>query len=406
MKELRESGENYLEVILDIEREKGVVRSVEVAKRVGVSRASVSKAITVLRSSGLIEPAYYGDIVLTAEGRKRAQAVRERHDLLCHFLRDGLGVASEVAERDACRIEHVVSQELLTHVAHWMADQHIPPLKTVHDCNSCNGIRLVAADMDGTLLNQKKQYSPKLPEVVKQLKKRDIRFVIASGRQYYNLLDTFPNLQDDLLYIAENGGMVCDGKQILDSYAIPTEQLQEPIALVQQIPNAHLILCGAQSAYTDCADDPIFLQHAKMYYAKLSIVPDFMEAAKQDSICKMAVFLYKQAENILYPALCKGKDAFVKVLSGDCWVDLMPQGLHKGRAMRFLQQYFGLKQEECMAFGDYPNDCEMMDAVYHSYAMANAHPQLAAHCRFRAPSNEEDGVIRTLVEKFDLSVDK
>lgn len=127
MKQLRESGENYLEVILDIERELGEVRSVEIARRVGVSRASVSKAIRILRENGLVEPAYYGDVVLTEQGRTHARQVRERHDILQHFLLHGLGLDPAIAERDACRIEHVVSETLLSQVCGWMA-RHYPDL--------------------------------------------------------------------------------------------------------------------------------------------------------------------------------------------------------------------------------------------------------------------------------------
>ena len=121
MKDLRESGENYLEVILEIEREQKSVRSVEIARRVGVSRASVSKALTVLREKGYVEPSYYGEVVLTDAGHRRAAEVRARHDLLCRFLRDGVGVPEGIAEHDACRIEHVVSEELLEHIGRWMA---------------------------------------------------------------------------------------------------------------------------------------------------------------------------------------------------------------------------------------------------------------------------------------------
>lgn len=120
MKELRESGENYLEVILDIERECGEVRSIEIARRVGVSRASVSKALGVLREAGYVEASYYGDVKLTALGHQKAADVRARHDLLCRFLRDGVGVEGHIAEQDACRIEHVVSEELMAHIRVWL----------------------------------------------------------------------------------------------------------------------------------------------------------------------------------------------------------------------------------------------------------------------------------------------
>ena len=126
MRQIHESGENYLEVILEIEREAGVVRAVEIARRVGVSRASVSKALGVLRDLGLVEPSYYGDVVLTEAGRARAQRVRRRHDLLSRYLRDVLGVSDETAETDACRIEHVVSDELIEIIAAYLQQEDNP----------------------------------------------------------------------------------------------------------------------------------------------------------------------------------------------------------------------------------------------------------------------------------------
>ena len=69
MAHIRESGENYLELILDISREQDSVRSIDIARRMGVSRASVSKALSILRDAGMVEPAYYGKVVLTEAGK-------------------------------------------------------------------------------------------------------------------------------------------------------------------------------------------------------------------------------------------------------------------------------------------------------------------------------------------------
>ena len=110
---IRESGEHYLELILDISRAQGSVRSVDIARRLGVSRASVSKALGVLREAGMVEPAYYGKVVLTEAGLKRAAEVRRRHELLCRYLTEILGVPQDIAEKDACRMEHVVSAEMI-----------------------------------------------------------------------------------------------------------------------------------------------------------------------------------------------------------------------------------------------------------------------------------------------------
>ncbi|MGI6193700.1 MAG: metal-dependent transcriptional regulator [Christensenellales bacterium] len=107
------SSENYLEVIYNLSRETGSVRSIDVANSLSVSKASVNKAVSILRDAGLVEQELYGAITLTALGETTAKEVFHRHCTIKRFLTRILGVSEEVAEEDACRMEHVVSGETM-----------------------------------------------------------------------------------------------------------------------------------------------------------------------------------------------------------------------------------------------------------------------------------------------------
>ena len=107
---VQESRENYLEAILMLQKKLGYVRSVDVANHLNFSRPSVSVAMANLRNLGLVTTDEHGFLHLTDEGRAEAERVLERHLLITDWL-VGLGVGEETAAEDACRIEHVISQE-------------------------------------------------------------------------------------------------------------------------------------------------------------------------------------------------------------------------------------------------------------------------------------------------------
>lgn len=108
--QVHESGENYLETILILERRQGQVRSVDIAGELGFSKPSVSVAMKQFRENGLIAVDGDGFIHLTESGRDIAERIYERHCLLSRYLML-LGVSPEVAQADACKLEHDLSQE-------------------------------------------------------------------------------------------------------------------------------------------------------------------------------------------------------------------------------------------------------------------------------------------------------
>lgn len=111
---LSSSSQDYLEAILELSEHSNAIRPVDLANRIGVSRASITKAIKVLKSSGYIEQQRYSDIYLTPEGKTAAIAVTYRHKVLRTFLIDILGVDPKIADEDACKMEHNISFQTLT----------------------------------------------------------------------------------------------------------------------------------------------------------------------------------------------------------------------------------------------------------------------------------------------------
>ena len=107
---LQESGEMYLETILILSREKGSVRSIDISEHMGYSKPSVSRAVGLLKSGNYITVEEDGHILLTDEGRQIAEKIMSRHNLLTRML-ESLGVSRETAAADACKMEHVISDE-------------------------------------------------------------------------------------------------------------------------------------------------------------------------------------------------------------------------------------------------------------------------------------------------------
>lgn len=106
------SHEDYLEAIVMLGgSQTQSVRSVDIAAKMGVSKASVSKAVTSLKNSGMLEQPYYGDITLTDDGYAYGCAVLKRHEMLTRFSTEKVGLSKQVAEEEACQMEHAISDE-------------------------------------------------------------------------------------------------------------------------------------------------------------------------------------------------------------------------------------------------------------------------------------------------------
>lgn len=262
-------------------------------------------------------------------------------------------------------------------------------------------IKLIAADMDGTLLDSNNNLSPQIFDLVKKLKNNNIKFVVASGRQYHNLLKRFEDIKEDITYIAENGSVIYEKDQSIYVEEVDKKEMIKALEEIRQAKNMFPIFCGVKSAYIE-NDNEIFLEQANKYYEKLEMVDDLLEVLEKDKICKMAVYDLVDAEMGAYKLLKKYKEKIKVCLSGKHWTDFMNPKVNKGEAIKILQENYNISYDETMAFGDYLNDYEMMKNCKYSYAMDNAHPELKKVCNYRAKSNDENGVVEAIKMHFQL----
>jgi Predicted hydrolases of the HAD superfamily len=160
------------------------------------------------------------------------------------------------------------------------------------------------------------------------------------------------------------------------------------------------VVCGKDSAYIE-RDDPAFMEQADHYYAHLEVVDDLL-ARPEDPILKVAVYDFGPAEEGAARGLAPFEGEVKVVVSGEHWVDVMNPDTNKGNGIRRIQEALGITPAQTMVFGDFLNDCEMMDAAEWSFAMDNAHPQLRERARYVAPPNSENGVVRTISSVLGL----
>ncbi|WEO94075.1 Cof-type HAD-IIB family hydrolase [Streptomyces sp. FXJ1.172] len=264
-------------------------------------------------------------------------------------------------------------------------------------------IRLIVTDMDGTLLDDAKRIPDGLWPVLAELRRRGVLFSPASGRQYATLARQFADVAEGMVFIAENGTYV-----VRDGVELSSDSLGPAVAgaiartvrrLVAGGVDVGAVVCGKRSAYVERTDEA-FLAEVRKYYVEHRIVEDV--TAVEDDVIKVALFDFGSAEHSTAPALAEFAGTHQVVVSGEHWVDVMNRTADKGTALRGLQRALGITPAQTMVFGDYLNDLEMLDAADWSFAMAGAHPEVVRRARYLAPSNNDNGVLRTIARVLGL----
>lgn len=253
-----------------------------------------------------------------------------------------------------------------------------------------SNIKLVVTDMDGTLLNSQHEVSERFFEIHTALKKKNIHFAAASGRQYQSILSKLEEIREDITIIAENGAYAKQGNEELFSCGLPLDTLLNAIVFSKNIDGVGIILCGKKYAYIENSN-PEFSAMFSQFYSSYKIVKD-LRKIKGDEFFKVALYHPECSEKFLYPKLKHLSDALQITVSGKNWLDISHKDANKGNAINKLQKRLGVTAQETMAFGDYNNDLKMLENASYSFAMKNAHPNVKNIAKYETLSNDDRGV--------------
>lgn len=262
-------------------------------------------------------------------------------------------------------------------------------------------LKLIAADMDGSLLDTQGHVPEDFWPLLARLNERGVQFVPASGRQLATLQKEFSSKDASAApqvrsYIAENGNVVVHDGEIVFENQMDSNVITAVIARCRSAAhkqNFGLVVCGARQAYIE-RTDLAFVEEAAKYYAQLSTVNSLDSVS--DSVVKLAIYVFDDAETAAEEVFGElGADQQV-VVSGKHWIDIMSPAIDKGKGLARLQASLGVSASETAAFGDYLNDVELLETADYSFAMSNAHPEVKNVAHFIAPSNADHGVVKVI----------
>lgn len=250
-------------------------------------------------------------------------------------------------------------------------------------------IKLIASDLDGTLLqNGSRQVPPEFIETIKECKKKGILFAAASGRQYASLQRLFAEVKDDIAYICENGAVTIYQGQVLHQSVIDRTIANEIIQKIIAEDGSHALVSGAFTSYIDGKDKDLEARlHSNGNH--VVILPDLLQV--EEPIVKLAIYEKEGTEERNRGAYWQPKMPFPArvATSGALWLDVLFPDANKGIGMRALAERLHLEKEEIMCFGDNQNDMEMFAESGIPVAMENAKPEVLAASKYVTSSVNE-----------------
>jgi hypothetical protein len=262
--------------------------------------------------------------------------------------------------------------------------------------------RLVATDLDGTLLHSDGTVTARTRAVLDVLDARGVPVVFTTGRPIRWMADLWEAVGGHGLAICSNGGIVYDvaRREVRTARTIPAEVLLDVAALLRaEVPGTVFAL----EKTTGFAREPGFMPRLKV-----NLADDVAQGSFEDIVDDTVVKLLARHEDLEAEPYWRrvadvvGEQVVTTWSSVGTLVEISAAGVTKATTLASIAAEMGLGPEEVVAFGDMPNDLPMLEWAGTSYAMANAHASVQALSDHLAPSNDDDGVAAVLSELFAL----
>lgn len=257
-------------------------------------------------------------------------------------------------------------------------------------------IKLIATDVDGTLVKESSKELPKeYIEMVRKLVDAGFLFCVSSGRQYSSIYKMFEAVDRELYYIAENGAHIVAGGETIYTVEMNQSDVQGIMTDLRTLypEGCHVVASNPEGSFIESESEDFYKLITEQYRNHAVKVADILTA--RDDYVKLAIFkkgsIREIGNSFLIP---KWQEKVKTCMAGEEWVDFMDASVDKGNALSILMKRLGVTYEETMVFGDNQNDIGMMKVAFHSYAVANAVDEVKQAARNVCGSYEELGVLK------------
>ncbi len=269
------------------------------------------------------------------------------------------------------------------------------------------GLRLIALDIDGTLLRSDKTISPRTRAAITRARGIGVRLVLVTGRRYPSAQRVALELGGPLPLVLHNGALVVENGEVLRCRALAREAACSAVRIGRELGAEPVLHCGANGEGLLLVDAAAQRSGLVGYYLERSGSEVQAVAALESALVGQDPIQVmfggtREEMDALLAALSSGLGARARIertvypANGLVLLDVIDPGVGKAEALAFLQRRWGIGSAETLAIGDNWNDREMLAAAVLGFVMGNADPELLALGLPVLPSNDEDGVARAI----------